>query len=392
MKNLKNIFVLLLIFVVVGCSSVEEREDLVTPPVKEVVDEEVVTEPPVEEVEKPVVEEKKPEEEKVVVPEKPVVPTKPKENPKKEIVIVGTADLHGRVFPYKYKEFDRDDVGGFARVATFVKQMRKKYPDMLLVDMGDAYFYEPFVKTNSPSVTGILNYLNYDMIVMGNHELYMKNSYLVEELSKFNGKPIVNNVYKAKDHTEGVILPSYAIFNVDGVRVAFTGSSIPQKGIRKILLSYEYDITDPLPETQRSVKELEGKYDLLVGAFHLNKFGQNGDSGVVEVMEGVPEFDFAFNGHEHVDEGDWTAAGKHIIANNAYGITASYAKIKMELIDQKWTVMSVEPHIVPLENLEPDPDFMMRYQSLHQETIDYVDSGFHNWEKIYHKLHQYIIP
>ncbi|GLI56602.1 hypothetical protein PM10SUCC1_21160 [Propionigenium maris DSM 9537] len=391
MKNLKNIIVLLLVFLVVGCSSVEEREDLVTPPVKEVVDEKPVVETPVEEVEKPVVEEEKPEE-KVVEPVKPVIPPKPKENPKKEIVIVGTADLHGRIFPYKYKEFDRDDVGGFARVATFVKKMRRKYPDMLLIDMGDAYFYEPFVKADSPSVVGILNDLKYDMMVMGNHELYMKNSYLMEEMGKFNGKAIVNNVYKAKDHSEGIILPSYAIFNIDGVRVAFTGSSIPQKGIRKILLSYEYDIADPLLETQRSVEEMEGKYDLLVGAFHLNKFGQDGDSGVVEVMEGVPQFDFAFNGHEHVDEGDWSAVGKHIIANNAYGITASYAVVKMELINQKWTVKSIEPHIVPLENLEPDPEFMKKYEELHQETIDYVDSGFHNWEKIYHKLHQYIIP
>lgn len=393
MKKLKNIAVLLLLVVMAGCSNLKEKEVIVTPPV---VEEEAIVKPeePVIQIpeEKPEVEEVEIIEEEVIVePVAPVVPPKPPENPKKEIVIVATADIHGRIYPYKYKEFDRDDVGGFARVATFVKEMREKYPDLLLIDAGDAYFYEPFISDNPPSIIPAMNYLNYDMIVMGNHELYMKNSYLIEEMSKFNGYAIVNNVSLAKNGKEE-ILPNYAEFDVDGVRVAFTGSSIPQMGIRKFLLSYEYDIADPLPETKKTVAELEGKYDLLVGAFHLNKYGQNGSSGVVEVMENVPEFHFAFNGHEHVDNGNWSAKGKHIIANNAYGITAAYAKIQMEQIDGEWKVISVEPHIVPLEDYEGDPEFMARFLDLHNETKDYVDSGFKNWEKAYHKLHQYIIP
>lgn len=390
MKNLKNIFILLMILLVTGCSTLQQKEEIAPP----VVEEPVIEQPVVEE---PVIEEPIPEpEEKPVVeePEKvaPPVVVKPKENPKKEIVVVATADIHGRIFNYKYKEFDRDDVGGFAKVSTFIKDMRKKYPDMLLVDMGDAYFYEPFVNKNSPSVIDIMNDLGYDLFLMGNHELYMKNEYLMSELSKFKGRSIVNNVYLAKNEGAGVILPSSTVFDVDGIKVAFTGSSIPQQGIRKLLLSYEYNITDPLPETRRSVDELKGKYDLLIGAFHLNKFGQNGNSGVVEVMEGIDEFDFAFNGHEHVDDGNWMANGKHIIANNAYGITASYTKIKMEKIKGKWTVMAVEPHIVSLENYKVDQEFMEKYQKRHEETIDYVDSGFSGWEKVYHKLHKYIIP
>ena len=388
MKNLKRIFILMLVLSVIGCSNIQEKEEIITPPIKEVIEEKPEIEVP--EVVLPEEEVEVEEEIPIIVPEpaKPVI----KENPKKEIVILATADVHGRIYPHKYKEFDRDDIGGFAKVSTFVKEMRKKYPDLLLIDMGDAYFYEPFVKTNSPSIIPILNELDYDLFLMGNHELYMSSAYLKEEVAKFNGKAIVNNVYLAKDEEAGVILPGSAVFEVDGIKVAFTGSSIPQKGIRKILLSYEYNISDALPETEKSVKELGGNYDLLVGTFHLNKFGQGGDSGVVEVMEAVDEFHFAFNGHEHVDEGDWTANGKHIIANNAYGITASYAKIQMEQIDGKWTVMSIEPHIVSLSDVESDKEFLQRYRGLHQETIEYVDSGFSGWEKVYHKLHNYIIP
>lgn len=365
MISFKNIITLLIFIVMAGCSIIKDKEDIS----QQVTDEQITAE-----VEQP---------EAVLLPP---------ENPKKEIVIVGTADVHGRIYPIKYKERDNGNNGGFAKVASFIKEMRKEYPDLLLIDMGDAYFYEPFIKTNSPSIVPVLNYLKYDMIVMGNHELYLKNSYLTEEMNKFNGVALANNVYLEKAGEKTEILPNYAVFEVDGIRIAFTGSSVPQQGIRKFLLSYEYDITDPLPETRRAVTNLTGKYDVLVGAYHLNKYETNGSSGAFEVMEGVPEMHVAFNGHTHGVKGEWVADGRHIISNVAYGITAAYVKIQMEKIDERWKVISVEPHIVYLEEYESDPEFLSQFLDLHKETIDYVESGPAGWEKVYHKLNEYIIP
>lgn len=354
MNNLKTIIYLLLLIVMIGCSTAKEKKE--------------------------------------VKPTEKEVTTKPPENQKKEIVIVGTADIHGRIYPYKYKESDSDKLGGFAKASTFIKEMRNKYPDLLLIDMGDSYFYEPLVKENSPSIVPVLNYLKYDVMVMGNHELYLKNSFLTREMNKFNGIAIANNVYLEKGEQIIEVLPNYAVLEVDGIRVAFTGSSVPQLGIRKFLLSYEYNIKDPLQETKRAITTLTGKYDLLVGTFHLTKYKANGSSGVFEVMEGVPEFHLAFNGHMHEIDGRWIVDGKHIISNAAYGITARYAKIQLEKIVGRWKVMSVEPHTVYLDDYEADPEFLSKFLELHKETVDYVESGPSGWEKIYKKLNKYIIP
>jgi 2',3'-cyclic-nucleotide 2'-phosphodiesterase/3'-nucleotidase len=52
------------------------------------------------------------------------------------VVILGTTDMHGRVFPIDYYTNKYDNVG-IAKVATLVKEARKNDPDLLLVDSGD---------------------------------------------------------------------------------------------------------------------------------------------------------------------------------------------------------------------------------------------------------------
>src|SRR5438270_3547022 len=52
------------------------------------------------------------------------------------MVILGTTDMHGRVFPIDYYTNKYDNVG-IAKVATLVKDARKNDPNLLLIDSGD---------------------------------------------------------------------------------------------------------------------------------------------------------------------------------------------------------------------------------------------------------------
>ena len=53
------------------------------------------------------------------------------------IVILGTSDLHGRIFPWNYAQDEKDDEAGLLKVASVVKEVRKKYSNVILVDAGD---------------------------------------------------------------------------------------------------------------------------------------------------------------------------------------------------------------------------------------------------------------
>jgi 2',3'-cyclic-nucleotide 2'-phosphodiesterase/3'-nucleotidase len=52
------------------------------------------------------------------------------------IAILGTTDMHGRIFPIDYYTNKYDNVG-IAKVATLIREARKNDPDLLLVDSGD---------------------------------------------------------------------------------------------------------------------------------------------------------------------------------------------------------------------------------------------------------------
>src|SRR3954462_6290991 len=92
------------------------------------------------------------------------------------VVILGTTDMHGRVFPIDYYTNKYDNVG-IAKVASLIKDARKTDPNLLLVDSGDTiqgtpleYFHNK--RNNAPPDPMMLamSALKYDSMTVGNHE------------------------------------------------------------------------------------------------------------------------------------------------------------------------------------------------------------------------------
>src|SRR5687768_12943514 len=92
------------------------------------------------------------------------------------IVVLGTTDLHGNIYPLDYYT-NKPDNRGLGKDATLVKRVRKETPNVVLVDSGDtiqgtplAYYHSK--KNNRPPDPKMLsmNAINYDAMAVGNHE------------------------------------------------------------------------------------------------------------------------------------------------------------------------------------------------------------------------------
>src|ERR1044072_3887511 len=92
------------------------------------------------------------------------------------VVVLGTTDLHGNIYPLDYYT-NKSDNRGLAKVATLIKRVRKESPNVVLIDSGDTiqgtplqYFHNK--KNNAPPDPMMLsmNALNYDSMTVGNHE------------------------------------------------------------------------------------------------------------------------------------------------------------------------------------------------------------------------------
>ena len=94
------------------------------------------------------------------------------------IKLIHTTDTHGCFFPFDFIE-GRPCSGSMARISTYVKRMRSKYGNrLLLVDGGDILqgqptcYYCNFVQPQMKNVAArVINFMRYDLQTIGNHDI-----------------------------------------------------------------------------------------------------------------------------------------------------------------------------------------------------------------------------
>jgi 2',3'-cyclic-nucleotide 2'-phosphodiesterase/3'-nucleotidase len=147
------------------------------------------------------------------------------------IVVLGTTDLHGNIFPIDYYT-DKGDNRGLAKIATLVRQVRKDNKNVVLIDSGDtiqgtplAYYHNK--KNNTPPDPMMLSMsaLGYDAMAIGNHEYNFGLKVLEKARSEANFPWLSANTYD-KGSTNTHYKP-YIVKEIAGVRLGILGLTTP---------------------------------------------------------------------------------------------------------------------------------------------------------------------
>jgi 2',3'-cyclic-nucleotide 2'-phosphodiesterase/3'-nucleotidase len=292
---------------------------------------------------------------------------------KQVITILATADMHGRIYPYEYATDSTDDDAGYAKAQTLVKKERLANPNLILMDVGDAVqdnSAELFNDLDTHPIVQTMNNMEYDIWAVGNHEFNFEKEFIVRNINNFKGSVISANIYNEEDGT--YFVKPYQMFQINGAKVAVVGivppyipmweSSSPShfKGLK---------FEDVLASTQKVVEELEGKYDVLIGAYHLGREDDYGGSGIYEVAKAIPEFDVIFGGHEHalyVED----VNGVKILEPGAYGKALAKAEIEIEKVDGKWQKVGVKAETVSSKEVEADKEVLEKMEFVHKESME----------------------
>jgi 2',3'-cyclic-nucleotide 2'-phosphodiesterase/3'-nucleotidase len=292
---------------------------------------------------------------------------------KQVITILATADMHGRIYPYEYATDSVDDDAGYAKAQTLVKKERLANPNLILMDVGDAVqdnSAELFNDLDTHPIVQTMNSMEYDIWAVGNHEFNFEKEFIVRNINNFKGSVISANIYNEEDGT--YFVKPYQMFQINGAKVAVVGivppyipmweSSSPShfKGLK---------FEDVLASTKKVVEELEGKYDVLIGAYHLGREDDYGGSGIYEVAKAIPEFDVIFGGHEHalyVED----VNGVKILEPGAYGKALAKAEIEIEKVDGKWQKVGVKAETVSSKEVEADKEVLEKMEFVHKESME----------------------
>jgi 2',3'-cyclic-nucleotide 2'-phosphodiesterase (5'-nucleotidase family) len=157
------------------------------------------------------------------------------------ISILQTTDVHCQVHPHDELFWENNKAvfrktGGYAYLATMLKNLKKKNPNTFIIDTGDMFQgSELSVKTTGKAFVPILNAMNYDLYLPGNWEVIYGKKNMQTLMGSLDAPKICTNMYH--DLGEGkkgeLIFQPYEIWNVAGAKIGFLGYTDPLVPIRQ---------------------------------------------------------------------------------------------------------------------------------------------------------------
>ncbi len=314
-----------------------------------------------------------------------------------DIVVLYTTDVHGAYLQYDIRN-NKPAKTSMANVCTFVKQQRQEYPgSVLLFDTGDclqgqpSMYYYNYVDTLSPHLVPLVyNYVGYDAIGLGNHDVETGEKLYHDRLpSQFHMPWLCANAID--ERTGEPMFKPYHVFEVQGFKVAVLGMITPHIAAwlpKKLWPHLEFQDMVECANYWVPIIQHKVKPDVLVGLFHAGTDYQvNGntidtpmnENGSIPAATKVPGFDLILCGHDH--QGNmFTIAnvdGDSIHVIDAQTGAAKVGRAVIHLSKDAQTGQyhkTIKTNLADMTQYEPDKEYCETFQYAVDEVNKYVDS------------------
>jgi len=213
-----------------------------------------------------------------------------------------------------------DNIGGMARRAQVIYEIRNKREKVLLVDIGD--FLSPAFlssKSNGKLVTELMGRMKYDVITLGDHEFDFGMDTLKRRLEEFKnyGVEVVTTNLFVDDTTN---LASFGIireilYSTEKIRILFLGLTEKVNTRKdKVMIENPISILDFAFDKFKS-----SDFDLIICLAHLET------PAMVELAEYYPELDIIIGLRSHQHSADILSLSQKTLKNrnSVHIVTAS---------------------------------------------------------------------
>ncbi len=214
------------------------------------------------------------------------------------VTILHTNDFHGRVDEYNTngsfcQEDDTECIGGSARIATKVKEIRESTDNVLVLDAGDQFlgtlYYSQF---KAEIIAKMMNAIGYDVMAVGNHEFDDGPGMLLDLINQAEFDVVSSNINTTNVPTlTGKIKPS-TVVTVDGELVGIVGLTTPDTAY----ISSPGGVTfeNEVSSAQAAVDALAAQgVDKVIALTHM---GYTEDQALASQVSGI---DVIIGGHSH---------------------------------------------------------------------------------------------
>ncbi|WMW77163.1 metallophosphatase [Flavobacterium sp. 20NA77.7] len=248
----------------------------------------------------------------------------------KKITILHTNDVHSHIDPFPADHPRNPNMGGAARRASIIEQIRKEEKNVLLLDAGDIFQGTPYFNYYGGELEfKIMSMMQYDLATMGNHDFDngLEGFYAQLPHAKFE---FVSANYDFKNTLLDAIVKPYKIFTKDSVKIGIFGLGVELEGLVDKQNYKETIYHNPIEVAKDVTKKLkeEEKCDLIICLSHLGFNNKNEPEKPcdVKLAQETKDIDIIIGGHSHtfLDKPVIykNTEGKNVVINQvgAYGI------------------------------------------------------------------------
>lgn len=332
---------------------------------------------------------------------------------KADLVVLYTTDVHGACLHYDIRH-DRPANTSLANVCTYLNEQRTANPDgVIMLDTGDflqgqpsMYYYNFVDTTSSHVVADIYNYLGYDALGMGNHDIETGESVYLNRFPNQLNMPLL--CANAIDQRTGQpMFQPYSVMEKQGIRVAVLGMITPNIAAwlpKQLWPHLEFQDMVECAQHWVPIIQQKEKPDLLIGLFHSGSdYTSNGadldtyknENGGIPAAVKVPGFDIVLCGHDHQVNLSTTANVEgdtiQIIDAHTQANKVGRADIHLTYDAQSGKYQKqITTSLVDMKDYAPDAEFCQHFQyavdsvnNYVNKSIGYLESTLYGEESLY---------
>lgn len=295
-------------------------------------------------------------------------------------------DVHGYLEPhpelfYKGGKEIVATAGGYARIATKIKDIRANSQHTLLFDGGDTFHGTlPLVASKGEAILPILNKMGFN--AMTGHWDFAYGPVQLKKLASQLNYPVLGiNVYNEKDDT--LFLSPYIIIQIEDIKLAVIGicSNIIDKTM-PAHFSEGLKVSDGVKELPLFIKQVKDKGADLVILLSHNGFPQD-----VAMLSNVAGVDVCLSAHTHNRLYEAIKVNDTIIIQcGCHGSFLGHLEIDIEqtkIRDYKYDLITITEDIKPDDEIESlVTDIMRSHQYLKEEILGNTSMILHRYNTL----------
>ncbi len=218
-----------------------------------------------------------------------------------KLTILHTNDMHSRIEPFPDNGGQWAGLGGMARRAALIKQIRSQEANVLLLDSGDIFQGTPYFNFFGGELEyKLMSQMAYDASTLGNHDFDNGLDGLLRQLPNASFPFLIANYDFSKTPLAGRFAP-YKVFEKQGMRIGVFGIGIELSGLVSDKNFGATVYLDPVAKAEEMVLQLRGteKCDLVICLSHLGYKYDNAKLDDRKLAAQVSGIDLILGGHTH---------------------------------------------------------------------------------------------